>query len=76
MIDLLSNAVEIRPGEIYIGSAAHDAETPPEASWLVPIKINNACVYKAQISPQSPTAPSAKPPAGHGRAADRGRKER
>lgn len=57
VIDLLSDAVENRVSEIYSSSAAYEPETPPEPSWLVPIKINNAGIYKAQISPQNPAAP-------------------
>lgn len=56
MIDLLSDAEENSVSEIYGRSAAFEAETPPEPSWLVPIKINNASIYKAQISPQNPEA--------------------
>lgn len=70
MIDLLSDAVENRASEIYGRAAAYEAETPPETSWLGPIKINNAGIYKAQISPQNPAAP-AKPPAEHSREAER-----
>lgn len=71
MIDLLSGVVENRAPEIYGRSAAFEAETPSEPSWIVPIKINNASIYKAQISPQKPRGrPGAKPPADHSREAD------
>lgn len=56
MIDLLSDAEENSVSEIYSRSAAFEAETPPEPSWLIPIKINNGSIYKAQISPQNPEA--------------------
>lgn len=42
--------------EIYGRSAAFEAETPSEPSWIAPIKINNASIYKAQISRQNPEA--------------------
>lgn len=43
--------------QIYCGrSAAFEAETPPETSRLIPIKINNASIYRVQISPRSPEA--------------------
>lgn len=58
MVDLQSDAVWRTVSEIYGRSAAFEAETPPEPSWLVPIKINNASIYKAPISPQKQAAPA------------------
>ena len=57
VIDLPSDAEENGASEIYGRSAAFQARTPPEPPWLVPIKINNASIYKSQIPPQSPAAP-------------------
>lgn len=53
---------ECASGEHCLRSAATEAETPLETSRLISIKINNASVYKAQISPRSPKVPpGAKP---------------
>lgn len=49
--------MENRVSEIYGRSTAFQVEMPPELPWLIPIKINNASIYKAQISPQNPLPP-------------------
>lgn len=64
VLDLLSDVLEKRVWDLW-QVAAFEAETPPEPSWLVAIKINNAHIYKAQISPQTSRPPWDKPPAEH-----------
>lgn len=53
----IGGITECSSGEHCLRSAATEAETPLETSRLISIKINNASVYEAQISPRSPKAP-------------------